>query len=87
MDAQGMPSLPSGVAAGLTLADASSQVETNHEISKSNEPSPTVYDASSPDLNSRPNKRRQGRPRKDNTSTLATNYSAQPQTTARQLRQ
>ena len=78
MDAQGMPSLLSGVAAGLTPADASSQVETDYEISKSNEPSPTVDDASSPDLNSRPNKRRRGRPRKYNTSTLATNYLAQP---------
>ena len=86
MDAQGMPSLPLEVAAGSTPADASSQVETNHEISKSYEPSPTADDTSFPDLNSRPNKRRQGRPRKDNTSTLATNSLAQPQTTAWQSR-
>ena len=73
MDAQGMPSRLSGVATGSTPANASSQVETNYEISQTSEPSPK--------------KRKQGRPRKDNSFTPPTNSSTQPQIPTRRSQQ
>ena len=84
MDTPGMPSLPSVVAAGLTPLDASSQVETNYETIQSDEESTPPADTLSLDLESRPTKRKRGRPKSNDTSTSKIYSLAQPQTVLRQ---
>ena len=79
-----MPSLSSVVAAGSTLVDALSQVETNYKTTQNNEASTPSTDILSLDLESRPTKKRNGRPRSDDVSMPATDYLAQPWTASRQ---